>query len=1352
MDLTVSGKNDKKGWYHPERDLEGKVVFLSTFENARQMSASIDHVSTQSQISTKTEVSWESNKKINTDLTVTKRNGWKDAIITIQTSTPFERLRTAKYLHDYSIRGNTYETKNRLDWGQKFAELSLTGSGDVANHAFEGGVTLRTSYPGYKRMAVSAKHTDNSQIFNTQLQATLRDGSTMTAAFNMNHERSGWHINNRGDLSVSLPMGPYRKNKLIWNHRNNDGLFKSRAELQLDTEKTIFDLDSTHVKTAALNTLDVKTSFTSPYSPVNDLAFNLNQKYNPQSLEGMVTTSSVKWATNKVITVTKNTDIRPGQLYKTIVVVTTPFQGYKRLSAHIEDNRVGDKMTVKREYKWGSNNKIALDGFYMLTFPENKIEFRFVSPFEGAQRILLKLEHKKVNGIWQSTGQLDYPANQKIEISSQVGWENTPKFNLEVKTPYRPLQLLFIDLDHSGPADNFKTKIQVEHNLMGGRAILNLDSDVSNLEDIKIQLGFTSPYQQVSFIRSGFTHKKTGKKYNTAYTFEYPGYKSSITNDLLLKKKTDFDEKLTLEYGTSKIETGLKFDMQPVFRIVTFLKTPYDGYRSSSFNVQFDNRENTLLSTEVVYGNAQRIAGNLDYRNTAGSIVGSIGVETPFEGYTTTSLNFNHQGAWNNFKNGGTLTINGRTFEANGEFRYRNSGILKMSGNMKTPYEQYRTISLLLEHEGEPLDMKQKFEFVYGANKIEVGHEFKFRNSRLFHKLLIITPFSDLSSFKSEIKHNGPLKSFRNEGTVEYNGRVFTGNTQFTYGKKAIRGSITINTPDTYTVSFNHKGNMDSFTNNIQADLSGRSYSANTQFKVTSNVLEASTSIRSPHEQLRQLTASINHRGPYDNFQNSFSVNANGNTYTGEGQMKLVGNEITARAEFKVPQVYGVTIAHKGDMTNFENSFDVTIDTSKYEGSSNFRNVEGSIRGGVSLKIPQEYSLTFAHTGSATNFANDFTLKVDGKTASGNTHFVYADNALTATAGLVLPFKNYRKFNTEIKHRGNVNNFKTEGSLELPLQKVKNLNFEVEHSVKAAVSPEWPEFSTKAAVKYNRKAYGFDVSREGNWKDMTNKGAIIYGGKRFTGELKWRQTGRLPNVNHAGSILITSPYEALQSAETKFTHSINNDVYSGQLQSLVNGQDAYFDVEYTLNNEARKSISITMKEPHPASFNANMQKTSTSFEADTTVNWDTSNSDSNVKVAVLSKVSPKYEYELKVIRPHQTSMLKTDIEYNSDMFNHGATVQWGNGAKKVASYRMSGRKNQNGRNKVYTGTFGLRSPFQNMEASLEHEQKSRSVKTVLEVGNVEKLTITHDFVMREPEFRNFKSDLVFKHPQLDKVS
>lgn len=1315
------------------------MVLTSSYRKARAITATFSHERNPRQLTAKTEVSWDNNKKINTDMTLVKRNGLQDAILTIKTTTPFESFKTGKYILDYSLRGNTFDSKNRFDWNEKFAELGVTGKGDVPNHIFEGGITFTTSYDGWKRMAMSGRHSDNGKLFNSQLQGTWRDGSTMVMALNMNHDAKGWYVTNSGDLSVSVPFGPYRNNKLIWNHNNDNKVFKSHMEVQLDAEKSIFDLDSGFKTTKRQHAFNVKTTFKSPYDPVKDLAFTFDHHHDPRHWQGITTSGSVKWAPSKEITFTKKVDFEISSFIKKDLVITTPFSGYETIKFDMINKLENDRFTLHKELKWGSNNKIALDGFVVLTFPETSGEIRFISTFPEADRFFFSVENKEVNNVWKTNTLLEYPTNKKIELNTQVGWTNSKKFHVQLTTPYERVGDLVFDMEHKGPANNFVTKFEAEHYLLEGKAALTIQSDVRNLEDIDIKTVLTTRFQPVSSVKIALTHKKQADSYRSFLSYERPGYKSSIGNTFKGDWAEGFDEQIVITHKNTKIETGVALAREPKIDLTFFFKSPYEGYRNIHFNVNYDTRVNTALATVLTYGE-NRLAGTMDYSNNREGITGNLVVETPFTDYERSSLTFTHKGKWNNFKNSGSLSVGGRDFNTEGEFLYRANKI-KVVGKLTTPYAQYQTISIDFDHTGDPSDMKQELELVYGDSHIKITHEFKFKNERLNHKLLVITPYSLLNSLNMELRHNGPLNNFKNEGTFEYNGKVITGSSEFKYGKRATKGSISIKTPEIYTIRFVHKGTADDFTNNIRADISGQPYSANTDFKLNRNNVELTTSIHTPHRRLRVMQATIKHRGTLNNFQNSFELDVNNKMYTGEAELKLTGNEVTATANFKLPEVYSLTFTHKGGFKDFENTMVIGWDTNKYEAASSFSFKRDTIAGSASVKVPTEYSLTFGHTGNRNDFSNDFRLLLNGHISSGNSRFHYRGNDLTASANLELPYESYDKFGVTVKHRGVATNFKTEAEIEVPFNKVKKLEFEVEHS------GSLPEFSTKAKVAYNKREYGFSVSHEGNSNDFTSKAGYEYNGDKVEGEVKYTKTGSGPNMNNEGHIKIETPYKHLRVAETKFSHSIQDDVYRGQIESLYN-DIKYFDSEYSFIYGPKKTLTLTMREPNPALIVGNYERTPDSIDTDVLVNWDTDDRNSNVKVSLSAKREPKYEFEIKVIQPKKTTMFKTDLVNSGRSFEHGLEVQWGNGAAKKADYKITGGKNRG----IYNGRFELRTPYQNMEALVEHSSRARAAKTVFEIGNIEKLTVIQTMSMKQPNFRNFDAMLTIRHPRLQRVN
>ena len=56
-------------------------------------------------------------------------------------------------------------------------------------------------------MVVSLKHSDNGQVFNSELKGRINPRVHVELTFSMNHQMKGWAITNNGELSFTCPKG-----------------------------------------------------------------------------------------------------------------------------------------------------------------------------------------------------------------------------------------------------------------------------------------------------------------------------------------------------------------------------------------------------------------------------------------------------------------------------------------------------------------------------------------------------------------------------------------------------------------------------------------------------------------------------------------------------------------------------------------------------------------------------------------------------------------------------------------------------------------------------------------------------------------------------------------------------------------------------------------------------------------------------------------------------------------------------------------------------------------------------------------------------------------------------------------
>lgn len=212
VQLAGSGKYEHRGWYSTTNDLEGSLRLTSSLSQFEDLSISFVHDQSASNFKTNGEVSWAANKKISGELSADKTKA------TFTVTTPYDGYRSVKAETTYSSRGLSGNFNAKVEWDNRQMTLLLTGDANQPSRLISARIQFISPFNGFEQLSANFRHTGNGPTYQTTADVSWARGRQVSLAINMNHQRNGYTLTNRGDIVISTPFNGYRSNKLSWNH------------------------------------------------------------------------------------------------------------------------------------------------------------------------------------------------------------------------------------------------------------------------------------------------------------------------------------------------------------------------------------------------------------------------------------------------------------------------------------------------------------------------------------------------------------------------------------------------------------------------------------------------------------------------------------------------------------------------------------------------------------------------------------------------------------------------------------------------------------------------------------------------------------------------------------------------------------------------------------------------------------------------------------------------------------------------------------------------------------------------------------------------------------------------------
>ena len=696
----------------------------------------------------------------------------------------------------------------------------------------------------------------------------------------------------------------YREKKLTWDHKNDRDNFNSNHELDWMGRKSTINIEASHKKTYKKRNIDLKARFTRPYA--DDILINFDHQHDRKNYKNIRTSGNFQWQDNKNIAFENDMNYVPNKYTTKNLKITTPFEGYEEISSTVNTRINGDEITSHREINWGNSNRITSDEtLKIMDGYQFEYSWRMSTPFKKVQRVMAKISNINQNGVWETDiqGQLN---RDKAQISTEVGYPK--KLKIDVRTPYKYIRTVLADLEYQGNPRDFSAKATLNHNMLDEAIVANLKVDTKELDDIKGVLSLKTPFRDVKDVRSTLSHKLQHNTYKTDASLQVPRYKGTVSNAFMFNAWNNWSTKTELEYLPGK---------------------------------------KIKVNTELAM-NRQGAAGEFSF-------------ESPFPGAEMYKLTFKHEGDLSNMKQNFNIEVNGESISGTNEFIY-NGRDLECITTLRTPYHGWQNNELRIKHEGEPTDFRNDISFRYDEKIISTLTEYEYDNTGAKGKFELNSPWPFLRDFKLELYHSGSMGDFRNSGSVQYNGRRYSGNTQYKNNRRGYSAVAAVSIPEEYGFSLNHEGDYYDMNNNMELNFDGKKIRAETIYKNDGRNLESSFNVKSPYRGYENTKVSMNYRNTGSGFVTSGDLESSVPGYkklnfeiSHDGDERGFKTSGTIKTPFEVIPTANFEVSHTGGMNDFSSSGAVEVNSRRYSGNVNYENDRSGIEAAVAVQTPHEY-------------------------------------------------------------------------------------------------------------------------------------------------------------------------------------------------------------------------------------------------------------------------------------------------------------------------------------------------------------------------------------------------------------
>ncbi len=633
-------------------------------------------------------------------------------------------------------------------------------------------------------------------------------------------------------------------------------------------------------------------------------------------------------------------------------------------------------------------------------------------------------------------------------------------------------------------------------------------------------------------------------------------------------------------------------------------------------------------------------------------------------------VEYKHRGDLNNFNNEGTLTYGRRQITGTSRFSRRGQRVEgAVTVNTPEPY------GVEFQHEGDLTNFNNEGTLTYGRKRFNGNSRFTKQGSRVEGSATVNIP----EPYGVEFKHEGDLDNFNNEGAVTYRRDRYTGSSRFSKQGKRLSGGATVNIPDEYSFNFNHRGSLDSFSNDGAVTVAGRKYNGETEFTKRGARVSSKAKINIPEE----YSVGFGHQGDFNDFQNSGVVKVDRRTYAGKSSFKKSGTRVEGAASVNVPEEYGFKFTHMGGLKEFANSGEVKVDRAVYSGSSEFRLDNSGVEGRASARVPQEYAVSFKHQGPVTRFNNEAAVKIPGREFSGNTEFTLTGNNVAGQATIRLP----EEYGLSFSHQGPLKSFNNELTVRTP-----------QRAYTGTSQLKMNDEGIAGAIKANLpREYGVEFNHEGKWNNFNNKATVTYANRKYSGLSELLLKGKKAE----GRVVLRVP----DMYSIKFKHQGSLRDFSNEAMLKAFNKKFTMGSEFRMNGDTvRGTANVRIPEEYTLTFSHNGPPTD--FNTNTEAILDGKTYTANV---AFKKEGKKIESSGQITTPHrQAKSLEYRYNHQGDLYNFKQDVYAAAGNQRFSAkseYSLSG-KELNGRVEVATPFHKART----VVLEVKHDGKLKNFK------------------------------------------
>ena len=398
---------------------------------------------------------------------------------------------------------------------------------------------------------------------------------------------------------------------------------------------------------------------------------------------------------------------------------------------------------------------------------------------------------------FQSSAEMSYGAYKKLTTTTEFKKSGSSiRGSTRINTPFRDYQTMAIQFNHRGSWRNFQN-------------------------DAAIEIGSTKMSGDVEF-----SLRRDNMKAKASAVTPIPGLESITLNVNHDGDIWNFKDEASLEYSGRRIYATAEFNTNNEIAGKFELRTPFSPART--FIVQFNHagEPTNFQNSGSIQINRDTYSANSALMITGDKVEARAFVKIPEE----YSIVLTHRGPWKDFNNRITIDLAGQRIDAESSFTLNGYNV-DTAATLKTPFKILETLTASYKYAGYPTNFQTEASLDVNRMRGSINANFNKRDDNLSGKFELNTPFREVRSLVLIFDHSGSLTQFENSGSIDFNGKSYTGSSRFSMQGNQITGNAELRLPDEYRLEFNHKGSLKNWKNSVELNLKGEAMSGYTSYK-----------------------------------------------------------------------------------------------------------------------------------------------------------------------------------------------------------------------------------------------------------------------------------------------------------------------------------------------------------------------------------------------------------------------------------------------------------------------------------------------------------------------------------------